>query len=265
MGLKYVMLCFAAMVSLSACGNVQHFVRSPDSDLDVMEERPVEVETVIVYVAQEKQSQPKEDVARSQLKDIVLPESFKDKLPEPVSKGKPISLTEETEIESIEIASSDEEQLEESTALEEQIEDVSEVEESSDNSPSTDMAEQYQWDAELYKNLGVHAPSLDEWYKYEHSNIVWKNDRYTYLETGTEDTSKVLQIEMSKQTLEISTVLSDKQADLGILTKICKHAQLDDTTGEVLFTDTDIYYKITYTGIDADELVELITHIISYL
>lgn len=130
----------------------------------------------------------------------------------------------------------------------------------------TDIPSSYEWDSEVYKNLGVHAPTLDDWYKYIHSAIMLNGKVYEYTETSTEDPTKIVSIEMCDKPLYISSYFKEWQHDTEVNGKQCEESYNAATKeGEFLFSKDEIYYKLIFTNTEREEFDEIVNHIVSYV
>lgn len=260
MKFKYLIMCGILSLFFCACGSTVEPVRieveTTESSGMLQAEECSSYDNGEVEVL----SQPVENTraVNIQLKDIVLPESFKDKLPALDYDVRILNMEEEETTSTEEDGDNVEE-----TASEEEETETEETE--TETEVETEPPEQYVWDSVVFKGLGVHAPSLDEWYRYEHSDISLRDGNYVFTEIGTDNQEKVLQIEMSGSQLLMSQDNRDRQEELVVLTKICTVAYMNDTSGEIVFSDDNVYYRILYMNIDKPEIMELVAHIISYL
>lgn len=129
-----------------------------------------------------------------------------------------------------------------------------------------DTPASYEWDSEVYEKLGVHAPTLDDWYKYTHSAIMLNGKVYEYIETSTEDPAKTVSVEICDQPLYISTYFKEWQHDTEVKGKQCEESyNTAAKEGEFLFSKDEIYYKLIFANIERDEFDEIVNHIVSYV
>lgn len=130
----------------------------------------------------------------------------------------------------------------------------------------TDTPASYEWDSEVYEKLGVHAPTLDDWYKYTHSAIMLNGKVYEYIETSTEDPAKTVSVEICDQPLYISTYFKEWQHDAEVKGKQCEESyNTAAKEGEFLFSKDEIYYKLIFANIEREEFDEIVNHIVSYV
>ena len=129
-----------------------------------------------------------------------------------------------------------------------------------------DTPASYEWDSEVYEKLGVHAPTLDDWYKYTHSAIMLNGKVYEYIETSTEDPAKTVSVEICDQPLYISTYFKEWQHDTEVKGKQCEESyNTAAKEGEFLFSKDEIYYKLIFANIEREEFDEIVNHIVSYV
>lgn len=130
----------------------------------------------------------------------------------------------------------------------------------------TDTPASYEWDSEVYEKLGVHAPTLDDWYKYTHSAIMLNGKVYEYIETSTEDPTKTVTVEMCAQPLYISSYFKEWQHDTEVKGKQCEESyNAAAKEGEFLFSKDEIYYKLIFANVEREEFDEIVNHIVSYV
>lgn len=130
----------------------------------------------------------------------------------------------------------------------------------------TETPASYEWDSEVYEKLGVHAPTLDDWYKYTHSAIVLNGKVYEYIETSTEDPTKTVSVEMCGQPLYISSYFKEWQHDTEVNGKQCEESyNAAAKEGEFLFSKDEIYYKLIFANVEREEFDEIVNHIVSYV
>ena len=240
---KFVIcLMVVNILILSACQSQEVIKDNQELPTSVMTiEEPIEVEsTEILEVETQQQSEARE---KKTLKDIVLSGDYSS------SYDYSSELTEESTMES--------------STEEISTEQVSEGE--SKESESTVEEADYSWDEELYKNIGVHAVTLDDWYKYKHTDVTVDGKVCKYIEVSEDDSNKQLVIEMAKNEFSLSSSVIDFLEEIEIKGTACQAGyDADHSRGELLYAKNGVYYKFSCVKMTKTEFLELITHIITY-
>lgn len=235
MKLKFLSLIGLVTVSVCACGSDKEQV----SNIVTVPEPDYSIETEEISMEQSTEQEETKIVKKKTLADIRITEP----LTHPV-----VEISEEE--------SSEEELSEEfSTSVPEESEEVkkSEVKENPSN-----------WDSLVYDNLGVHAPFLDDWYKYKRSDIVLNGKIYEFTEVSEENPSKTITVEICNGQLYISAYFKEWQKDSEVLGKRCEESYNDAANeGEFIYSKDDIYYKLIFANTSREEFDEITKFIVS--
>lgn len=250
MKVKTIVLLGLSVLAFSACGS-QPAVSEPQTSLSEVEENidfnySEELETTEQQSSEvEVKRKPKKTLADIHISDNSGYSAYLVQKEE--SETEESTVTESFDFSQEEQSSNSQEYLEEKETV-------------------TETPASYEWDSEVYEKLGVHAPTLDDWYKYIHSAIMLNGKVYEYIETSTEDPAKTVSVEICGQPLYISTYFKEWQHDTEVNGKQCEESyNAAAKEGEFLFNKDEIYYKLIFANVEREEFDEIVNHIVSYV
>lgn len=252
MKVKTIVLLGLSVLAFSACGS-QPVVSEPQTSLSEIEDNidfnySEELETTEQQSSEdEAKRKPKKTLADIHISDSSGYSAYL--VPKEESETEEDVVTESFDFSQEEQPSTSQDYLEEK-----------------EEETVTETPASYEWDSEVYEKLGVHAPTLDDWYKYTRSAIVLNGKVYEYVETSTEDPTKTVSVEMCGQPLYISSYFKEWQHDTEVNGKQCEESyNAAAKEGEFLFSKDEIYYKLIFANVEREEFDEIVNHIVSYV